>query len=197
MREHNLAARTVSLWSYVNSKQHRKRFKNYLYKAKWKPNRPAKHHLRRGAGSDDSGSEHEYAGGAKRVDTTRGFGADDGEEEENEEDEREEEEEEEGKATGRRTEEEESEGGEDGRVLFPRTSVRRLKVWDAYYMRWMADISADREAEERDSIIARLHDDNKRLHRRLKRLQGAKHHQPRRHHFPPQSSPRSTEGQEV
>ena len=175
MREHNLAARTVSLWSYINSKQHKRRFKNYLYTAKRKASAAAgkpRHHPRPPA-SHSSNDDHDHT--------------DDGESEDESDDEREENEsDDESEARRQRTSEDGAGGGgggeDEGRVLFPRTSVRRLKLWDAYYMRWMADLGADREADERDAVIARLHDDNKRLRRRLKARGLARQPQQNRFH---------------
>jgi hypothetical protein len=175
IREHNLAVRTVSLWTYINSKQHKRRFKNYLYTAKCRKisakGARAHHNPRPPAApsDDDDDAEEEYdqryAGGdADGNDSGAG---------EDEEDEGEDYDE---SSDERRPHTDDRGGGgedEDGRVLFPRTSVRRLKLWDAYYMRWMADLGAHREAEEREDIIARLHDDNKRLRRRLQRYAGA------------------------
>lgn len=168
MREHNLAARTVSLWSYINSKQHKRRFKNYLYTAKRKASaaagksghdqRPPSAH----SSDDDNDHLHDH--------TDDGVG--ESEDDDDESDGREENESDDECEERRQRAGEDGAGGgggeDEGRVLFPRTSVRRLKLWDAYYMRWMADLGADREAEERDAVIARLHDDNKRLRRRLK-----------------------------
>jgi hypothetical protein len=164
------------LWTYINSKQHKRRFKNYLYTAKCRKisakGARAHHNPRPPAApsDDDDDAEGEYdqryAGG-----DADGNDSGAGEDEEDEEGEDYDE-----SSDELRPHTDDRGGGgddEDGRVLFPRTSVRRLKLWDAYYMRWMADLGAHREAEEREDIIARLHDDNKRLRRRLQRYAGA------------------------
>lgn len=153
MKENNLEGRTVSLWTYINSKQHKKRFKNILYKAQEK----AMFHKPHTPFTSSSANGH----GHQQEESFR-YDEDDNYIDEDQETRR--------GQTVRNLEE------EGGRVLFPRTSVRRLKLWETFYMRWSGD-SAERENEERDAAVARLYHENKRLRRRLKRnqLSSSKH----------------------
>src|SRR3989344_7903992 len=83
MREHNLAARRVSLWSYINSKQHKRRFKNSLYTAKRKASAAAgkpRHHPRPPASHSPNDHDHDHTDDGESEDES------DGEREENESD---------------------------------------------------------------------------------------------------------------